>query len=72
LHSTTKHLTGRHNSEKKRDSKLQHELQKFARSILPVTQQNYFELLETTSKVLGFKQKKGQQRFAYWKKIKTS
>ena len=37
---------------------MQHELQKFARSILPVTQQNHFELLETTSRVLGFKQKK--------------
>ena len=55
---SVKHLTGHHNSKKKYDLKLRHKLQIFSRSILPVTQQNYFELLETTSKVLGFRQTK--------------
>ncbi|MED5529260.1 MAG: transposase [Pseudomonadota bacterium] len=51
---SARHLTGRQTSVKKYGSALQG----FSRSILPLTQQNYLELLETTSKVLGLTPKK--------------
>ena len=51
---SARHLIGRQTSVKKYGSALQG----FSRSILPLTQQNYLELLETTSKVLGLTPKK--------------
>ena len=51
---SARHLIGHQTSEKKYGSALQG----FSRSILPLTQQNYLELLETTSKVLGLTPKK--------------
>ena len=51
---SARHLIGHQTSVKKYGSALQG----FSRSILPFTQQNYLELLETTSKVLGLTPKK--------------
>ena len=51
---SARHLIGRQTSVKKYGSALQ----EFSSSILPLTQKNYLQLLETTTKVLGLTPKK--------------